>query len=131
LAQVAGRDQTSPQLYHICVAHADAQFLVRRHAAPAAARHEILVDENGLLHRRHRLRRQDRRGGRDRARNLRLRVKALRPLALLDPGQKILGGGHARHEEDGGGRQYADFPDWVHRSAVPLVWADGPMQLAV
>ncbi len=91
LAQIAGGDEPPPELDHVRVAHADLEFLVGRHARPAAARDEVLVDVDRLLHRRHGLRRQDRRRGRDGARDVGLRIEALRPLRLLDAVQRASG----------------------------------------
>ena len=80
LPEVAGGDQPPAQLDDARIAHADLELHVGRHARPAAARHQILVDVDRLLHRRHGLRREDRHRRRDRPRDQRLRVEALLPI---------------------------------------------------
>ena len=85
LPEVAGGDQPAAELDDARIAHAHAELHVGRHARPAAARDEILIGVDRLLHRRHGLRRQDRRRRRDRPRDRRLRVEAFRPFDCCTP----------------------------------------------
>ena len=107
LAKIAGGDQPPAELDHVRIAHADLELLVGRNGRPAAARNEILVDVDRLLHRRHGLRRKDRRRGGDRARDVRLGIEALRPLGLLDAAQRLAARTTPAEREGSGSRETA------------------------
>ena len=121
LPKITRGDQAPAKLDHVRIAHADLKRFVGRHARPAAARDEVLVDIDRLLHRRHGLRREDRRRRGDRARDVGLRVETLGPLGLLDAGQRLL---RKRACGDKEGRRNRKEREQSHRSEVPVFSPD-------